>query len=147
MNTIPDEYKMLLYRNCYLSNNNFAYKYDTNDNYENELKIYNFVPTYDKWCLRCLDRDARYKCSDCKAVYFCGRECQRKCWKVHKKHCKRNLFSLCSTCGSDNITLKCDKCPVKFCSDKCKNQIYGDHKEFDCEYFHKTFGEKYLDFE
>eukprot|EP00462_Mataza_sp_D1_P018041 CAMPEP_0175137980 /NCGR_PEP_ID=MMETSP0087-20121206/10098_1 /TAXON_ID=136419 /ORGANISM="Unknown Unknown, Strain D1" /LENGTH=214 /DNA_ID=CAMNT_0016420839 /DNA_START=9 /DNA_END=650 /DNA_ORIENTATION=- len=30
---------------------------------------------------------SRCKCSRCKAVYYCDRECQRKHWKVHKATC------------------------------------------------------------
>ena len=143
---IPLEYKLILYNYCYQTNNNFAYKFDTQTDYETELKLYNFVPTYDKWCLGCTNKNANFKCSDCKAVYFCGKECQKKCWRIHKKHCKRNLFALCSTCGSKTTVLKCDKCPVKFCSIECKNKIYKDHLDFDCKYFHETFGENYLNF-
>ena len=74
---IPLEYKLILYNYCYQTNNNFAYKFDTQTDYETELKVYNFVPTYDKWCLGCTNKNANYKCSDCKAVYFCGKECQK----------------------------------------------------------------------
>ena len=47
---------------CYKCDNNFAYKYDyylknntlsNKKKYVNNMKIYNFVPTYDKWCLFC----------------------------------------------------------------------------------------------
>ena len=34
---------------------------------------------------------AQKRCSECKkrgiAVYYCGRECQLRDWKAHKKHC------------------------------------------------------------
>ena len=146
MESIPEEYKNYLYKLCYITNNNFAYKYDTNADYDNEMKLYNFVPTYDKWCLGCTNKNAKYKCSDCKSVYFCGRECQKKCWKVHKKHCKRNLFSICMACGNNNISIKCDDCPVKYCSEKCKKEFHITHKEFDCDYFNKTFGKNYLNY-
>ena len=48
---IPDNHLPELYRRCYLTNNNFAYKYDSGINPESDLKILNFVPTYDEWCL------------------------------------------------------------------------------------------------
>ena len=28
------------------------------------------------------------KCTRCKSSFYCSRECQRKCWKNHKKNCK-----------------------------------------------------------
>lgn len=34
----------------YITNNRFAYKYDTTKSIPmDELKIWNYVPTYDKW--------------------------------------------------------------------------------------------------
>lgn len=32
--------------------------------------------------------DAEYKCSRCKLVYYCKKECQATHWKVHKKYCE-----------------------------------------------------------
>ena len=110
--------KQNLYPKCYLTNNNIAYKYVTKDIPDSELKIYNFVPTYDKWCLGCPSKNATKKCSKCKSVYFCDKKCQEKCWKVHKKHCKRDLFTICSLCGKDNPKIKCDDCPVPDLMDK-----------------------------
>lgn len=132
---------------CYKTNNNFAYHYDSKNDYSNELKIFNFVPSYDTWCLGCSSKSAKYRCSDCKSVYFCGKSCQKKCWKLHKKHCKRDIFCVCITCGSSNTQLKCDDCPVKFCSESCKNKLYNDHKNIDCKYFQRVFGKKYLEYE
>ncbi len=40
----------------------------------------------------------------------------------------------------DQPQIKCDKCPVKYCDNSCKDKIYTDHKDIDCDYFHKVFG-------
>ena len=140
--------KQALYPKCHKTNNNFAYKYDTNGDYDSEIKIFNFVPTYDKWCLNCPSKDAQYRCAGCKAVYFCSKKCQKDSWKVHQKHCGRNIFAYCIGCAkSVDISNKCDKCPVRFCSDKCRKDLYNAHRDFDCDYFSKTFGEFYLNHE
>ena len=119
----------------YLTNNNFAYKYDTDGDWMSELKTDNFVPTYDHWCLACNNKDASKRCSRCKSVYFCDRDCQIKAWKIHRPHCGRDLFTLCCHCG-DHGTIKCPDCPVKFCSVSCKASIIRSHKEFgDCAEF------------
>jgi len=144
-------------RKCYKVDNNCAYKHDVyqktgKDSDKNQLmnfvKLYNFVPTYDKWCLYCDNRDSHKRCSKCRSVYFCSIECQKKAWPVHKLHCGRNLFVLCATCGQElhgsyliKDSLSCDTCPVKFCSEECKTNLYSSHKEIDCDYFSKIFGE------
>jgi len=131
----------------YKTDNNFAYKYElckiepTTENIkslENDMKMYNFVPTYDKWCLYCDNKDAKKKCA-CHSVYFCNKECQQKAWFIHKNHCKRNLFTICILCGNPNPKIKCDKCPVKFCDDQCKQKIIKPHIDIDCEHFQKNF--------
>lgn len=107
-----DENKGFLIINCYNTNNRFVYLYDLHENnpYKqkevilHELKIINFVPTYEKWCLYCDNKDnITSKCSQCKTVYFCDKECQRKAWKIHKKHCGRNQLAYCSHCGIKDI--------------------------------------------
>lgn len=141
-----------LYPIIYKADNNFAYNIDTNNQFKifNNTKILNFVPTYDNWCLYCDARDCEKKCSKCKSVFFCNTTCQKKAWKIHKKHCGRNLFGQCITCGKEtnnqNTHFKCPHCPVKFCSEKCKKEIYKAHKDFDCDYFAKTFGVHYLEY-
>lgn len=125
---------------CYATNNNYAFKFDTNMKPETEMKIYNFVPTYDKWCLGCDNKDAQFKCSKCKSVYFCSRKCQKKCWPVHKKHCGRNLFCRCAMCGIAVCNVSCEnECPVKWCSETCKKKMYRDHVDFDCENLKNLF--------
>lgn len=121
---------------CYVTNNRFAYIFDTQGDIETEMKYTNFTPTYDKWCLYCNKKNVSLRCSVCKFVYFCNQDCQRKAWTIHQKHCKRDLFKICISCGSSIIKLKCDDCPVKFCSLKCKDEIIKPHVEYgDCKKF------------
>ena len=140
----------ILYPVLYRVDNNFAYAFDIRNTYkiQQNSKVFNFVPTYDNWCLACDKRDCKLKCSKCKSVYFCNSECQKKAWKVHKKHCGRNLFEHCIKCGKipENRDFVCKYCPVIFCSKKCYDELYSSHKEIDCPYFSKTFGNKYLDY-
>lgn len=140
----PQELEMNEYfrRSCYFSNNYFAYytEIDDNDTASEHLKIMNFVPTQDRICLTC-GKNAEYLCSKCHSVHFCSKKCQKKAWKVHKGHCKRDLFTVCAYCGNPDKEsyIKCNDCPVKFCDDKCKSMIYHVHKLSDCQYFSKQF--------
>lgn len=136
-----EQEKPLLHARCYVTNNRYAYLFDTTGVAESEFKIYNFVPTYDNWCLCCSKKDCTLRCANCK-VYYCSAECQKKSWPVHKNHCKRDLFTLCSLCGNSIVNkqhLKCDKCPVKFCNEDCKQKIISTHKDFDCDTFAKMY--------
>lgn len=40
-------------------------------------------------CVTCGEEKAAKKCSKCKAVQYCDRECQRLHWFMHKKSCAR----------------------------------------------------------
>ncbi len=160
MERIPKEDLPRLIEACYNTDNNFAYKRDSLVNksggrWKEDIKIFNFAPTYDKWCLACGKKKKTAlsagdgikvkRCAGCRSVYFCSDKCQRDAWPVHKKHCGRNLFQICITCGVSPdkcpcVFIGCDKCPVKFCSKKCMDQLMNAHKEFDCDYFAKTFG-------
>jgi len=40
---------------------------------------------------------ATTKCTACKQVYYCNRECQRKNWKVHKPVCKSLPYKICNS--------------------------------------------------
>ena len=40
-----------------------------------------------KVCFVCL-QPSRLKCSRCDAIQYCGKECQKKDWKIHKHNCK-----------------------------------------------------------
>ena len=157
--------------NCYQSDNYYAYEYDKHllnitssvqhdsieDIYKTSTKsLYkfskytNFVPCYDKWCLNCGSNCSR-RCSGCKSVFFCSKKCQKVSWHIHQKHCSRDLFKLCIQCGQDLKSIPnsimpdlpaCDSCPVKFCSNTCKDKIYKQHVEYDCSYFTKVFGKQ-----
>mmetsp|Transcript_175407 Transcript_175407/g.557017 ORF Transcript_175407/g.557017 Transcript_175407/m.557017 type:complete len:308 (+) Transcript_175407:52-975(+) len=39
-------------------------------------------------CAHCSKVGAPVRCSQCKCVYYCDRECQRQHWKSHKRACK-----------------------------------------------------------
>lgn len=57
------DYKSMLFLENYNSNNRFAYYFDLTKDFhldttaekylDLDTKVYNFVPTYDKWCLYC----------------------------------------------------------------------------------------------
>ncbi len=127
---------------CYKTNNRYAYKYDLKGKPDpKEIKYYNFTHTVDPWCLYCNKKNCTLKCSKCKIIYFCNAECQKKAWPIHKKHCGRNLFTVCILCGTaDDITFKCKNCPVKFCSKDCYDKIHIEHEEIECDIFSKLFG-------
>ena len=42
-----------------------------------------------KVCILCLE-PSKLKCSRCLTAQYCGKECQKKDWKVHKNNCKDN---------------------------------------------------------
>ncbi len=126
-------------RSCYAADNVYAYRKDCGQSLHDVIKVYNFIPVYDKWCLYCNKKDVKLRCGGCRSVFFCSVECQRKCWPIHKHHCGRYLFNNCIKCGKPNPTLECDKCPVKYCDRICKEHIEKAHKEFDCKYLSETF--------
>lgn len=126
---------------CYVADNFYAYYKDSGKPLKDAIKIYNFVPIYDKWCLQCGMKDAKYRCGKCNSVFFCSVECQRIAWPIHKRHCGRRLFTNCIACGTivSESKLECEKCPVKYCSERCKDRLHKAHTDFDCDYFAKTF--------
>jgi hypothetical protein len=38
--------------------------------------------------------------------------------------------------------VKCNECPVKYCSAACREKLEDAHKEFDCDNFAETFGKE-----
>jgi len=141
------------WKKCYEADNNFAYKKDLFDAEPTEhnrrrmiedVKMYNFAPTVDRWCLWCENKqDVKKICARCRHVFFCNVDCQRKAWGKHKAHCGRNVFAACITCGGEGeATIPCDGCPAKWCSEKCREQLIKAHKEFDCNQFRQLFVNK-----
>jgi len=47
-------------------------------------------------CPQC-GKVATTKCTGCKEVYYCNRDCQRKNWKLHKPECKALPYKICSS--------------------------------------------------
>ncbi|XP_011502049.1 PREDICTED: ankyrin repeat and MYND domain-containing protein 2 [Ceratosolen solmsi marchali] len=48
---------------------------------------------YSQICITCGEEKATKKCSKCKSVQYCDRECQRLHWFIHKKICNRSSQS------------------------------------------------------
>lgn len=42
----------------------------------------------DGFCSYCGNQDAKKKCSGCKRARYCGADCQRAHWRVHKPQCR-----------------------------------------------------------
>lgn len=60
-----------------------------------------FAADYSETCVTCGAEKATKKCSKCKAVQYCDRECQRLHWFIHKKSCARPGNASCSAKLSD----------------------------------------------
>ncbi len=55
-----------------------------------------------KCCNVCGKQDGTTKCSACKLIYFCGKECQQKDWNLHKKFC--NIVKTFDFCAEPSST-------------------------------------------
>ena len=38
-------------------------------------------------CIKCNKNSTTKRCANCKSVYYCSRECQKKDWASHKRQC------------------------------------------------------------
>lgn len=56
-----------------------------------------FVQDETTYCSTCGDEKPDKKCSKCKAVQYCDRECQRLHWFMHKKTCARPTSNTAAT--------------------------------------------------
>jgi tetratricopeptide (TPR) repeat protein len=54
------------------------------------IKGSKYIPIPEKEaCANCLSILELSRCSGCKQVYYCSKECQREHWKIHKQQCLR----------------------------------------------------------
>ncbi|GIY23217.1 ankyrin repeat and MYND domain-containing protein 2 [Caerostris extrusa] len=58
-------------------------------------------------CATCGDPNAEKKCSVCKSVQYCDKECQKLHWFTHKKMCSTHIDALCE--GVQNLNSDCVK--------------------------------------
>lgn len=40
-------------------------------------------------CAQCMGENKSAKCQQCRLVFYCNRDCQKKHWKVHKPQCNK----------------------------------------------------------
>jgi hypothetical protein len=45
---------------------------------------------YSPTCSTCLKKGILKRCSKCKKVFYCSKECQKKDWNFHKTICKKH---------------------------------------------------------
>ena len=99
------------------------------------------VTSSDKLCTYCKSKLSKVMtCSGCHNASYCGIECQRKHWKVHKSSCRigskaesiatSTVDITCGGCGKVSINLrKCTQCEsVKYCSKECQRKDWIKHK-------------------
>ncbi|XP_034299519.2 uncharacterized protein [Magallana gigas] len=86
------------------------------------------------------------RCSRCKEVYYCSKDCQRGHWKEgHRKHCVavnnqvpsmgENQGNVCSFCEEESPDLlKCSRCKeVYYCSKDCQRGHWREGHREDCK--------------
>jgi hypothetical protein len=60
-----------------------AYRHDPE--WQKEVKDLQAVP---RFCAACRKHASSTRCARCRAVYYCGRACQKAHWKGHKAGCQ-----------------------------------------------------------
>ena len=79
----------------------------------NEDAENNGTPTQKKLCSWCgKESDTAKKCTACKCVWYCDKECQNKHWKEHKKECKRIRRVLVKRGGKLDLGTELDVGPL-----------------------------------
>ena len=129
--------------------NNFAYHSCLQNKYKmfENCKVTNFVPTYDKWCLYCDDRGKpKRRVLDVNQYSSVIQPVKRKPGKFIKNTVEGTYFGtvpvvviLLPKLIVKIVGTSVKNVPVKFCSPKCRERLYADHKMIDCDYFAKTF--------
>ena len=76
------------------------------------------------------------RCSKCKKVYYCSKECQRKDWKNnnHARICKPSPQVSRKDCGNVKCdkegSLRCSRCKItNYCSRECQHDDWSTHKD------------------
>lgn len=56
---------------------------------ETDRKVSNLVAQEEisRFCAQCSKPNCTKRCSECKNIYYCSKECQKNHWNVHKKNC------------------------------------------------------------
>ena len=49
---------------------------------------------------------AETKCTGCKTVFYCNKDCQKKHWKTHKFECKKLPYKVCTRISCQFIKVK-----------------------------------------
>lgn len=80
-------------------------------------------------CCDCCGKQAKTRCPNCKNVWYCSVQCQKKKWKKHKKICKRMIS--CNFCKEGcEKAMRCSRCKgVVYCSKECQLQDWKEHKK------------------
>ena len=85
------------------------------------------------------------KCGGCGKAQYCGKECQKQHWKVHKAFCQSSkgnnrlkapvmatavpLISRCNSCGREASSLKICRCHlVAYCGIECQRNNWPKHR-------------------
>lgn len=92
-------------------------------------------------CANCLKHSAKeYKCcTECKRVYYCSQECQKKDWETHKEKCKLYVGKELRTCVncfkySDEGYKCCSRCKkVYYCSRRCRRMHWKKEHKDNCQ--------------
>jgi len=104
-------------------------------------------PAVDKKCSYCgsYSADTR-KCTRCKLVQYCSKDCQTKHWPTHSAHCKKSSNSAattasptahraaakqCSHCNRVSSSLKkCVRCgEAQYCNKDCQEKHWPTHRK------------------
>ena len=77
------------------------------------------------------------KCSACKNIRYCSKDCQQKHWCEHKQECTYQPAHKCGYCGERGHSMKvCSVCKnIRYCSRQCQKKDWGEHKN-ECAHRH-----------
>ena len=98
-------------------------------------------------CIVCSKAESKFLCGRCHSVTYCGRECQKKDLKRHKRICSPMIFKELDSRGRGFIAAKDIKVGDLICKDTAKISFLHDYlrkattfKEVD-QYIRKEFNE------